>query len=203
MQPQFVSLIHGVRRLHRLRPYTRWMDDFRDYLIGKGVASVSCFCWNGAIVRGFAGIDASRYADDLLRNYRCARDAGGSLSIVSKSAGGLIAEKALHLLNGDVRIDLFLRIGVPDVRAKVPIDNVDRVANVTSLRDKLFRFGKLAAPYFVNKRIVGADIPTVNIELRTLTHRALSECTCLSEEGIADPTTYDLYWRLLNDNPSS
>lgn len=197
MPPQYVSLIHGVRRLHRVHPNTGWMDELRAFLLERDVAAVTCFRWSGAILRGMRAIDASRYADALLRDYRRAQDAGGSLSIISKSAGGIIAEKALALLNDEIQIDLFLRIGVPDVRKEVSLRNVHRIANITSLRDRLFALGRLVVPYFVRPGESAEAIATTNIQLRTLSHYALSELTPLKNEGVPDETTYDLYWRLL------
>jgi len=174
------------------------MEHFRAYLLTHGAASVSCFNWSGGILQGLRGIDAARYAATLLEDYQRASHEGASLSIVSKSLGGLIAEKALELLRDDVHVSVFLRVGVPDARTALRLPNVSRVVNVTSLNDQIFRLGQRVVPYFVNTRPSDGETATESVQLRSLTHYALTEYALLHNDTVPDTTTYDLYWRLLN-----
>lgn len=174
------------------------MSRFRDYLLNRGAAAVSCFDWSGGILRGLSGIDATPYAASLLENYRHALREDARLSIVAKSLGGLIAEKALALLQDDIRVHVFLRVGVPDVRTMLGLPNVARVVNVTSRSDQLFRLGKGIVPYLANVSPAGSGTNTENVQLQGLTHYELTEQTTLQKEPVRDATTYDLYWRLLN-----
>jgi hypothetical protein len=174
------------------------MSRFRDYLLSRGVASVSCFNWSGGILRGLRGIDATAYAANLLEDYRRALREGTRLSIVSKSLGGLIAEKALALLQDAVQVHILLRVGVPDVRPALGLTNVAHVMNVTSRDDLLFRLGKHVVPYFVDGSAAGGEANTENVQLQGLSHYGLTEHALLRDEAIPDATTYDLYWRLLN-----
>lgn len=197
MAQSFVSLIHGVRRLYRLHPNRQWMAHLSTHLLSHGAASTSCFNWSGGILSGLRGIDATRYAASLLEDNRQAFREGASLSIVAKSLGGLIAEKALALLRDDVQIYAFLRVGVPDARTTLRMPNVSRVVNVTSRNDQLYRFAKYVVPYVAFAGL-GGNTTTECVELQNLTHHELTENTILHNEYLPDATTYDLYWRLLN-----
>lgn len=198
MPQTHVSLIHGARRLYRLHPNRQWMGHLRDYLLNHGAAYVSCFNWSGGILQGFRGTDAAGYATNLMEDYRRAVSEGARLSIVSKSLGGLIAEKALALLRDDIHVHVFLRVGVPDVRTTLRLPDVVRVVNVTSRKDYISELGKRVVPYLADADPVGGETSTENVQLRSVTHYSLTEYTLLHNETVQDATTYDLYWRLLN-----
>jgi len=198
LQSQYVSLIHGVRRVFRRHPNRQWMERFGRFLLDKGALSVSSFDWSGGLVRGFRTTDAPRYAAALAQEYRRARNANAPLSIVTKSLGGLIAEKALLLLGDEVQVDTLLRIGVPDARKSPRLPNVSRVVNVTSKSDRLRPLGTWFVPFFVSNHAVYAMPHVENVALRAPNHFELTELMPLREDAIADATTYDLYWRLLN-----
>lgn len=193
MPATFVSVIHGTRRLYHLHPNRRWMDVLGKYLLDRGVAGVSCFEWSGGLLRGFRAVDAPAYAKELLELHSAARAAGGSLSIVAKSLGGVIAERALLLLRHQIQVDLFLRIAVPDTRVVLDLPNVSRVVNVISSEDRLYRLGLWAAPLFPAHRQTSQPTATETITILRLSHFDLTECTPLRD----GQTTYELYSRLL------
>jgi hypothetical protein len=188
---RFVSLIHGTRRLNHITPNRQWMTHLREYLLDNGIADVSSFSWSGGVARGLRTVDSAAYADELLKVYEAARSAGGTLSIIAKSLGGWIAEQALVSIAGEIDVDLFLRIAVPDFRTVLPLPNVSRVVNVTSRNDRLYRAGRWIAPLFLQH---GADGTNADeIVLDDASHFALTECIPLD----GDRTTYDLYRQLL------
>jgi hypothetical protein len=195
MPPQIVSLIHGVRRVHRRVPNRQWMHSLGSFLENQGVTSVTHLDWNGGLVTGFLATDAPRYATALHDDHRRALEQNGGLSIVAKSLGGLIAEKAIRLLQGDVHIDTFLRIAVPDRRPRLHLPGVTRVVNVISDRDLLFWLGQWFRPFFMDDHDTQHDgaKPEI-IRLRGLSHFDLTELRSLSD-GM---TTYELYRRVLN-----
>ncbi len=186
MSARTVSLIHGTRRLYRLRPNRQWMYALRDDLLADGFVGVSCFEWGGGVLRGFLAVDAPRYANELRRTAN-----GRQVSIVAKSLGGIIAERAIALLQNDVRIDVFLRIAVPDARTAMWLPNVNRIVNVISPSDRLYRAGRLVAPLFLHETPTGRVADT--IVLPGLSHYALTERTRCERT-----TTYELYRRILS-----
>lgn len=195
---EFVSLIHGARRLYLLTPNRSWMGEFAEYLQQNGVTRVSTFEWSGAFIRGLQLRDAPRYAEELLREYRLAQAAGGTLSIVAKSLGALIAERAIVMLAREIRIRLFLRVGVPDLRTTIPISGVSRIVNVTSDCDRLYRYGLLIVPRYLDDTAVASREPITEIRLPRLSHAGLTRCTHLSGAS-QEETTYSLYRRLLSN----
>lgn len=200
MPAGYVCIIHGARRPYRLRPNRLWMNWMGEYLLNHGVVGVSSFSWSGGFLRGLLASDASAYAVELLHSYRSALDASASFSIVAKSLGGLIAERALLLLSREVKVDLFLRIGVPDNRAVLPLTNVSRIVNVTSSGDRLYRAGLWITPVFLPTSKSAPQTGIAEIQFRRVTHSGLTECTALTDEGLGDVNTYDLYLRLIDSD---
>jgi hypothetical protein len=197
MHIPFVSLIHGARRLHRLSADRSWMLRFSEYLQRNSISHVSCYSWSGGLMRGLRALDAGAYAGELVKMYRAARDTGGSLSIVAKSLGAAIAERALVMKGHDVKIDLFLRIGVPDVRTALRLPGVSRIVNVISTGDHLYRAGLWVMPFFLRGGTDTKAKPLVEIRLSSLSHSELTECTSIDGDDGVGVTTYDLYRRLL------
>ena len=155
-------------------------------LLADGFGRASCFEWSGGVLRGFLAVDAPRYANELRRVAN-----GHSVSIVAKSVGGIIAERAITLLRNDVEIDVFLRIAVPDARTALRLPNVNRIVNVISTSDRLYRAGRLIAPLFL-RETPRAGVPET-IVLPGLSHYALTERTLCERT-----TTYELYRRILS-----
>jgi hypothetical protein len=191
---RFVSLIHGVRRIHRATPNRAWMALLSEYLLEHGIAHVSSFSWSGGLLRGFSAADAVPYADQLKREHQSAQAAGASLSIVAKSLGGVIAERALLRLQETVEVDLLLRIAVPDVRPELQVPNVSRIVDVISTGDRLYGAGKVLTPLLFRDRSSASGTKPKKILLSGLSHFALTECMPLHE---SHSTTYELYLRLI------
>jgi hypothetical protein len=171
------------------------MDHLGKYLIDNGITAVSSFSWSGEVVRGLRTADASAYAGELLKVYTAARAAGGLLSVIAKSLGGWIAERALASMAGELQVDLFLRIAVPDFRTILPLPNLSRAVNVTSRNDRLYRAGRWIAPLFLQRGTEGTEVH--EIVLDDASHFVLTERIPLD----GDRTTYDLYRRLLFTEP--
>lgn len=193
--PQVVaSIIHGARRLSSQTPNTRWMSDLEMHLRRRGVVPF-LFKWSGGLVHGVTLRDASRYAEELRLRYRSAAASGAVLSIVAKSLGGAIAERALRLAS-EVKVDLFLRIGVPDARRDVFLPNVHRLVDVNSADDSLHRFGQ------VFSRLMFPPSPQIGysnrcvVTLAGLSHAQLTNDHPIFATSIA-ASTYELYEKLL------
>ena len=145
------------------------MRRFSNYLAGNGLPNVSSFTWSGGLIRGLRASDAAAYAIDLSQCYMAARHAGGSLSIVAKSQGCVIAERALVLLNGAIEVDLFLRIGVPYSGA-LRLPHVARIVNVTSSEDRLFLIGTWLMPFVWRRPAASIGTKPDEIRLVGLSH---------------------------------
>jgi hypothetical protein len=167
------------------------MYELRDELLSNGFAGVSCFEWGGGLLRGFLALDAHAYADELRRAHDLAKSTNGSLSIIAKSLGGVIAERALVRLRNEVEVDVFLRIAVPDARTVLRLPNVNRIVNVISPNDRLYHAGRLIAPLFLRASSEGSTT-TETILLSGLSHYSMTERTRCEES-----TTYEMYRRIL------
>jgi pimeloyl-ACP methyl ester carboxylesterase len=155
------------------------MTELAAYLERCGISPVECFDWSGGVFDAILAKDAIRYAERLLAAHR------RRASIIAKSMGALVAEQALAIAR-DVRVDVLIRVGVPDRRCDLSLPNVRRIVDVTSSNDILARFAAPVLTPLLPKLAAGAPTPCDAIRLNEFSHRDLTSVA-----------TFDVYRTIL------
>lgn len=169
-----VSIIPGA-----LRPFEQdhksglWTKYLQDFLEKEGFAPVVCFDWKGGIINSYRASVHQAYAAHLTD---IRRQTNQNIMVVAKSHGAVIVEAAVRQLekkDKTLRLKIFLRIATGDSRCHLPLSSVDRVIDLASTDDRLYKLG-MCLPSFLIQRKLQPNSPLIEIErhwVRGFSHR--------------------------------
>ncbi len=204
-----ISIIHGARRIncsYNYRP--NWPDRLALFFISQGFRPVIPFYWSGSILDIFSDKIARAYSSHLKKLIKYNNNQSSlSVSIVAKSGGAIIAEKALCMISARKKIDFgtfstFLRIAAPDARTNINASLFNNTVNIISSQDWLYKLMK-----FPTTAIIKASIPNTKhivrcktYKIEGLKHGDFNENIKINLPKIFQGNVYDFYAKILKDN---
>jgi hypothetical protein len=137
----FKKLFPAIYRYFGLEyGYDEWMGDFKIYLGGKLPLTIEVFDWSRGITKTFSRNPATRRLKKIITERL---DSYGEIIIWGKSAGGLIAEKAISDFD-HARFHL-VYVATPHRKRSRALANLKSAINIYSVAD---RFQKLGILFF-------------------------------------------------------
>lgn len=204
-----VSIIHGARRIRRSKNYPpQWPNRLSRFLRLDGFDPVIPFFWTGSVLDILSTKIARSYANHLCR-LLTQYDTGNSqcISIIAKSAGAIIAERALKFLPecinstiGVNSISSFIRIAVPDVRKTLHTPYIRNVINIVSNNDILYKASILPLTAMIT--ILGLNVRGgrhfKTYTLEGIRHGDFNKNIKIPSSNFFQGTLYEFYVKILN-----